>query len=372
MKLPPSCRLLLLPVAAALTLLALHARHSAPPRSPTVPPSPTPRPGNATEPPRPTRHPLQPPYPYPYRFLLNHPDKCRERAPFLVLLVVTSPQDLEARDAVRRTWGDEGAVPGLAVLRLFLLGVHPVFSAELRPVLQEEDALHGDLLQQDFLDTYNNLTLKTLMGLEWVSRFCPNATYVMKADHDVFLNLEYLAGLLRPPRTDFLTGYVYRWTGPLRNRAYKWFVPREVYPNDTYPPYCGGPGYVLSGDLALRVFRVAQTLAGALSVLVPPSRRIRVWKGPWLWNVPRSGQHSRCLPGCAPLQVPFPVFEGLCPAPGATLSVSCHIPGIAPGVCQAVPRSRCCSRCLRGCAPLQVLFPVFEGLCPAPGAVPDV
>ncbi|NXI81391.1 B3GT5 galactosyltransferase, partial [Rhipidura dahli] len=100
--------------------------------------------------------------------------------------------------------------------------------AELRPVLQEEDRLHGDLLQQDFLDTYNNLTLKTLMGLEWVSRFCPNATYVMKADHDVFLNLEFLARrLLQPPRSHFLTGYVYRRTGPLRNPAYKWFVPRE-------------------------------------------------------------------------------------------------------------------------------------------------
>ncbi|NXI13250.1 B3GT2 galactosyltransferase, partial [Irena cyanogastra] len=74
------------------------------------------------------------------------PDKCRERAPFLVLLVVTSPADLAARDAVRRTWGNESAVPGLSVLRLFLLGVHPVFGAELRPVLQEEDALHGDLL----------------------------------------------------------------------------------------------------------------------------------------------------------------------------------------------------------------------------------
>ncbi|NWI50958.1 B3GT5 galactosyltransferase, partial [Calyptomena viridis] len=47
---------------------------------------------------------------------------------------------------------------------------------------------------------------------------------------------------------------------PLRSRAYKWFVPREVYPNDTYPPYCAGPGYVLSGDLALKVFAVAQTV----------------------------------------------------------------------------------------------------------------
>ncbi|NWQ72670.1 B3GT2 galactosyltransferase, partial [Neopipo cinnamomea] len=98
----------------------------------------------------------------------------------------------------------------------------------LGPVLREEDELHGDLLQQDFLDTYNNLTLKTLMGLEWVSRYCPDAAYVMKADHDVFLNPEFLVRrLLLPPRRGLATGHVYRGTGPLRGRAYKWFVPRE-------------------------------------------------------------------------------------------------------------------------------------------------
>ncbi|NWS16067.1 B3GT2 galactosyltransferase, partial [Pachyramphus minor] len=102
------------------------------------------------------------------------------------------------------------------------------FGDVLQPALREEDELHGDLLQQDFLDTYNNLTLKTLMGLEWVSRFCPNATYVMKADHDVFLNLEFLVRrLLLPPRRDLVTGYVYRNTGPVRSRSSKWFVPRE-------------------------------------------------------------------------------------------------------------------------------------------------
>lgn len=259
MKISPSCRLLLLPAAAALALLALQNQRWEPPPQNT--PKPTRRSGNTTTAPRPPpRHALQPPYPYPYRFLLNHPEKCRRRTPFLVLLVVTSPADLAARDAVRRTWGDESAVPGLDVLRLFLLGLHPQFGAELSPVLREEDELHGDLIQQDFLDTYNNLTLKTLMGLEWVSRFCPNASYVVKADHDVFLNLQFLQRLLRPVRTDLATGYVYRRTGPLRNRAYKWFVPREVYPNDTYPPYCGGPAYVLSGPLALRVFAVAQVL----------------------------------------------------------------------------------------------------------------
>ncbi|NWV44574.1 B3GT2 galactosyltransferase, partial [Grantiella picta] len=74
------------------------------------------------------------------------PDKCRDRTPFLVLLVVSAPGDLAEREAVRHTWGNESAVPGLSMVRLFLLGVHPVFGAELRPVLEEEDELHGDLL----------------------------------------------------------------------------------------------------------------------------------------------------------------------------------------------------------------------------------
>ncbi|NXX15193.1 B3GT2 galactosyltransferase, partial [Podargus strigoides] len=74
------------------------------------------------------------------------PHKCRERAPFLVLLVVTAPGDTAGRDAIRRTWGDESSVPGVSILRLFLLGVHPVFGEALRPLLEEEDGVHGDLL----------------------------------------------------------------------------------------------------------------------------------------------------------------------------------------------------------------------------------
>ncbi|NXT26074.1 B3GT2 galactosyltransferase, partial [Syrrhaptes paradoxus] len=47
---------------------------------------------------------------------------------------------------------------------------------------------------------------------------------------------------------------------PLRRKTYKWYVPPEVYPNATYPPYCGGPAYVFSADLAVKIYAVAQTL----------------------------------------------------------------------------------------------------------------
>ncbi|KAM7074439.1 beta-1,3-galactosyltransferase 2-like [Ciconia maguari] len=278
-----SPRLLLLPVLTLLALLGLRVHDFTEEPITTAPALPSPGrdtidrqhpprtgftwhrvpdpQGDATAKPAPTRHPLQPPYPHPYRFLLNEPHKCRDRTPFLVLLVVTEPADVAGRNAIRQTWGNESSVPGVSILRLFLIGIHPVFAQELRPVLEEESLLHRDILQQDFLDTYNNLTLKTLMGMEWVSKHCPNASYVVKADRDIFLNLGYLVErFLVPPKKNFMTGYIYRNTGPLRGKAYKWYVPREVYPNDTYPPYCGGPGYVLSGDLASKIYDVAQTL----------------------------------------------------------------------------------------------------------------
>ncbi|XP_074785957.1 beta-1,3-galactosyltransferase 2-like [Athene noctua] len=275
MKCQLSPRLLLLPVLVSLALLGLRVQRlaeepvTAAPALPGSgradrqhPPAPGFRwDGKATARLAPARHPLQPPYPYPYRFLHNQPHKCRDRTPFLVLLVVTEPGDTAGRNAIRQTWGNENSVPGVSIVRLFLVGLHPVFAAELRPVLEEETLLHHDILQQDFLDTYNNLTLKTLMGLEWVSKHCPNASYVVKADRDVFLNLAYLVRqFLVPPKINFMTGYLYQNTAPLRNKGSKWYVPHEVYPNKTYPPYCGGPAYVLSGDLAPKIYGVAQTL----------------------------------------------------------------------------------------------------------------
>ncbi|XP_074116326.1 beta-1,3-galactosyltransferase 2-like [Sminthopsis crassicaudata] len=214
-----------------------------------------------------TPHPLQLKYPYPYPFLLNHPDKCEgpRGAPFLLMLVMTQPQDVGRRQAIRETWGNETLELGVIIRHLFVLGLPPpLFTKELHELLQEEDREHGDLLQVGFLDTYHNLTLKVLMGLEWMAQYCPNTRYVLKVDSDVFLNPSFLVQQVLqpngPPRPDFITGYIYRGKGPIRSPDHKWYMPPELYLQDIYPPFCGGPGYVLSGSLALRILALAQTL----------------------------------------------------------------------------------------------------------------
>ena len=55
--------------------------------------------------------------------------------------------------------------------------------------IRNESLVHGDIVQGNFLDSYKNLTYKTVMGHMWVSRFCRQAEFVMKADDDIYLDL---------------------------------------------------------------------------------------------------------------------------------------------------------------------------------------
>lgn len=203
-------------------------------------------------------------YPYPYKFLINQPEKCQTRSPFLVLLVFGESQDVKSRDTIRTTWGNVSNYGDIGIIKIFLVGVSPVMTGTVQKLLDEESTVFGDIVQQDFLDTYNNLTLKMLMGMEWVTKFCHNASYVMKVDSDVFLNVNYLVHQLLhpelPPRSNYFTGFIVSYTEPIRNKESKWYIPEEVYPGDTYPPYPSGPAYVFSGDMAEKIYEVAQDI----------------------------------------------------------------------------------------------------------------
>ncbi|XP_020318950.1 beta-1,3-galactosyltransferase 2 [Oncorhynchus kisutch] len=198
----------------------------------------------------------------PYTYIINEPNKCREGdpEPLLVLLIATEAQQVEAREAIRQTWGNESVVPGL--VRLFLLGVKEGEVGRLQQSsLEAESRRHRDIIQQDFMDTYNNLTIKTLMGMHWVAAHCPGTNYVMKTDSDMFVNTEYLVHkLLQPknlPKRDYFTGYLMKGYAPNRNKNSKWYMSHELYPSERYPTFCSGTGYVFSGDLAGKIYRAS-------------------------------------------------------------------------------------------------------------------
>lgn len=202
--------------------------------------------------------------PGPYPYIINEANKCPEGTlpPFLVLLIATEARQVEARDAIRQTWGNGSLTPGLGFIRLFLLGTNEGELGRLQQrTLESESLRHRDILQQDFLDTYNNLTIKTLMGMNWVAMHCPRASYVMKTDSDMFVNTDYLIHkLLRPelnPKKNYFTGNNMRGYAPNRNKNSKWYMSPEQYPSEKYPTFCSGTGYVFSGDLAAKIYRAS-------------------------------------------------------------------------------------------------------------------
>ena len=63
--------------------------------------------------------------------------------------------------------------------------------------LDRENEEHQDLVQGNFLDTYYNLTYKSVMGHLWVSQFCRQAEFVVKTDDDQFVDLYEVFTLTR-------------------------------------------------------------------------------------------------------------------------------------------------------------------------------
>lgn len=192
---------------------------------------------------------------------LQLPDiDCRQNPPFLVLLVTSSHEQLFAREAIRKTWGKEKVVRGKRIKTFFLLGTTP--SKDISQAVAQESRRHRDVIQKDFVDVYLNLTLKTMMGIEWVHLFCPQVAFVMKTDSDMFVNVYYLTELLlkKNRTTRFFTGFLKMNEFPIRQKYNKWFVSRYEYPWDKYPPFCSGTAYVFSGDVASQVYNVSESV----------------------------------------------------------------------------------------------------------------
>ncbi|XP_075868523.1 beta-1,3-galactosyltransferase 1-like [Nelusetta ayraudi] len=196
--------------------------------------------------------------PHDFNYLVNEAKKCEAGAPFLVVLISTTHREYNVRQAIRETWGNESMFPDVRVVTLFLLGrsTKPI----LNQLVEQESQIFHDIVVEDFVDSYNNLTLKTLMGMRWVATFCGKAQYVLKTDSDMFINLENLIfNLLKPttkPQRRYFTGYVISAT-PIRDMANKWYMPADLYPDSVYPPFCSGTGYVFSADMAELVYETS-------------------------------------------------------------------------------------------------------------------
>ncbi|XP_013409238.1 beta-1,3-galactosyltransferase 5-like [Lingula anatina] len=191
-----------------------------------------------------------------YQFTISTPGICNttgslyKTGVFLLVLVESKPENFLDRNIYRKTWGSIHESQGEQIRTLFLLGTSQNRTADEK--IEEENRKFRDIIRVEFVDTYRNLTLKTILGLRWVLRHCPSAFYVMKTDDDVIVQypklVDYLLDLPWWRTKHLFMGRLYEPKPPERDPRVKGYVSEQEYPGALYPAYLAGSGYVMSMD----------------------------------------------------------------------------------------------------------------------------
>ncbi len=204
--------------------------------------------------------------PFRYDFLLESRELC-DTDTYMVILVLSIHRNEDRRNAIRTTWGRVAKGrqwPKRFISEKIRLGFLLAKSNDSKSdsLLRNENVVHRDIIQGDFIDSYDNMTLKSLLGLKWVSRYCHGAKYYMKADEDIIVNLPFLVTILNKRKPERSIMGAFMGHAPvirgLKTGDRSWGIPKEAFPLDVFPFYTAGTAYLITTDIVKELFDMAQ------------------------------------------------------------------------------------------------------------------
>lgn len=173
----------------------------------------------------------------------------------LLIAITSAPSHEQARMAIRQTWGHFGERRDVAIA--FMLG--STKNDSINEKIQKEEYLYGDIIRGKFIDTYDNLTLKTISMLEWVDSYCPKAAFVLKTDDDMYINVNRLLAFVEKhnPVQRAIYGRLAKKWKPIRNKKSKYYISPQQYKPAVFPDFTTGPAYLLPARLSKELYSAA-------------------------------------------------------------------------------------------------------------------
>lgn len=173
-----------------------------------------------------------------------------------VVLIASAVRNWDRRAAIRATWGsvvtDHHWPPDVYVKENISIVFVTALDKNINydQMLLKENEIFGDILTVNYIDSYRNLTLKSLSILKYASENCLHVPFIIKSDDDVLLDVPYLMETLvtrqqLPPRS--MMGLCVYGKPILRNGL--WNVPLVAMPYHRYPTYLSGSVYILNSDI---------------------------------------------------------------------------------------------------------------------------
>ena len=114
------------------------------------------------------------------------PRDCKHFQPISVY-ILSSVNSYERRQLLRETWISDVIAFNISVYFAIALTNNQTDEQLIR----EESEKYGDLIQFGFIDSYYNLTLKSVSILRWSQNYC-KTEYFLKSDDDIIVNIDLL------------------------------------------------------------------------------------------------------------------------------------------------------------------------------------
>jgi len=186
-------------------------------------------------------------------------DKCQKEEILLTILVISSPNHFQQREAIRKSWG----ISNKEVVLSFLVGVSKDDETQ-RQVLKESEE-NEDIIVNNIIDTYENLSLKTLSAFNWFLHFCNKSEFLLKVDDDMFVQVEKVLDKVRETikqsqKKKLIMGNISRNWKPVRNPQSKYFITEAQYSEERYPDFATGPSYLVSKAALRDIYQHAMEL----------------------------------------------------------------------------------------------------------------
>lgn len=157
----------------------------------------------------------------------------------VIVGVLSSAKGRERRDVIRKTWANKE----------FGRGIFFIVSGPWEDVA-EEHREKQDLIWIEGEEHVLLITYKTAMFFNVVNNMANELgleyTHALKTDDDSYVAMERLQALFAETHNVDYWGQCGRYSKPFRDPEHKYYVSREEYPKEYFPPYCQGGGFVLS------------------------------------------------------------------------------------------------------------------------------
>lgn len=195
-----------------------------------------------------------------FEYIYNPGDSVCNSDVYLLIYVHSATSNFKRRLSLRETWAKRSAFASIRIV--FMMGYTEDKKVESK--LKLESSVYNDIVQENFIDSYRNLTYKGIMAMKWISEYCNNAKYILKVDDDIITNSFFILrhlksmdkfNMIKPNSVMCLV-----WVGMKvqRDKNSKWYLSKEDFKEDYFGKYCSGSAYLFTNDLPTRMYDMSK------------------------------------------------------------------------------------------------------------------